>query len=97
MVFWPPRYISEPCSATVQAALIGSLHLCAAKGKALAYAGVPDALSKQLNAGEWVKAPLAALGGKGGGKPTTAQGQGPNVDRVPEAIRAAEDFAMLKL
>ncbi|CAL8468182.1 g7721 [Coccomyxa elongata] len=69
----------------------------AAKGKALAYAGVPDSLSKQLNAGEWVKGPLAALGGKGGGKPTTAQGQGPNVEKVPDAIRAAGEFAQLKL
>lgn len=73
------------------------LHVCAAKGKALAYAGVPDSLSKQLNAVEWVKGPLAALGGKGGGKPTTAQGQGPNVEKVPDAIRAAEEFAQLKL
>ncbi len=70
---------------------------CAVKGKALAYAGVPDALAKQLNAGEWVKAPLEILGGKGGGKPTTAQGQGPNVEKVPEALRAAEDFAKLKI
>lgn len=37
------------------------------------------------------------LGGKGGGKPTSAQGQGPAVEKVPEAVAAAEAFAKLKL
>lgn len=69
----------------------------AGKGKALAYTGVPDALSKQLNAKEWVEAPLTVLGGKGGGKPTTAQGQGSYYDKVPDAIKAAEEFAKMKL
>ena len=67
------------------------------KGKALAWAGVPSSLCKQLSAGEWVKGPLAALGGKGGGKPTNAQGQGPNIDQIPEALKAAEAFAQSKL
>jgi alanyl-tRNA synthetase len=58
---------------------------------------VPDALSKQLNAKEWVEAPLSVLGGKGGGKPTTAQGQGSNVEKITDAIKAAEEFAKLKL
>jgi alanyl-tRNA synthetase len=69
----------------------------AGKRKALAYTGVPDALSKRLNAKEWVEAPLAVLGGKGGGKPTTAQGQGSHIDKVPDAMKAAEEFAKLKL
>ncbi|KAK9823998.1 hypothetical protein WJX72_006880 [[Myrmecia] bisecta] len=69
----------------------------AAKGKALAYAGVPEALSKQLNAGEWVKGALAVLGGKGGGKPTGAQGQAPLFEKVPEAMQTATEYASRKL
>ena len=65
----------------------------AGKGKVLAYAGVPDALTKRLNAGQWVKEVLAVLGGKGGGKPHTAQGQGIELDKVPAALSAAADFA----
>ena len=67
------------------------------KGKALAWAGVPSSLCKQLSAGDWVKGPLAALGGKGGGKPTNAAGQGPNINQIPEALRAADEFAQSKL
>lgn len=44
-----------------------------------------------------MKGPLAVLGGKGGGKPSSAQGQGPNIDRVPEAIKVANEFASAKL
>lgn len=43
------------------------------QGKALAYAGVPDAIVSKLKANEWVGAALAPLGGKGGGKPASAQ------------------------
>ena len=90
-----------PMHATIQTAAVKLCRehtLCLpGKGKALAWAGVPSSLCKQLGAGEWVKGPLAALGGKGGGKPTNAQGQGPNIDQVPEALRAAEAFAQSKL
>ena len=51
----------------------------AAKGKALVWAGVPADASKALHAGQWASAALGPLGGKGGGKPTNAQGQGPKV------------------
>ena len=69
----------------------------AGKGKALAWAGVPSRLCKQLSAGDWVKGPLAALGGKGGGKPSSAQGQGPYIDKLPEAMKAADEYARTKL
>lgn len=48
-------------------------------------------------AGDWVKEALATLGGKGGGKPTSAQGTGPKVGKVDEAMEAATKFAGLKL
>lgn len=77
---------------------LATQHGChAGKGKVLAYAGVPDARVKTLNAGEWVKAVLAVLGGKGGGKPGNAQGQGPAIDKVSDAQQAAEKFAKQRL
>eukprot|EP00884_Botryococcus_braunii_P001847 jgi/Botrbrau1/11663/Bobra.168_2s0018.1 len=69
----------------------------AEKGKALVYAGVPTDVSKKLPAGEWVKAALDLLGGKGGGKPTSAQGQGPLLEKLPDAIKAATAFADSRL
>lgn len=43
------------------------------------WAGVPADASKALHAGQWANAALGPLGGKGGGKPTNAQGQGSKV------------------
>ncbi len=67
------------------------------KGKALAYAGVPDALTGRIKANEWVGAALGPLGGKGGGKANSAQGQGPNVEQADAAQAAAVAFAAEKL
>ncbi|KDD73965.1 hypothetical protein H632_c1691p1, partial [Helicosporidium sp. ATCC 50920] len=66
--------------------------------KASVFAGVPAELSKKLSAGDWLKAALGALGGKGGGKPTAAQGvaQGAN-EKLDDAVAAAEQLAKLKL
>ncbi|PRW58002.1 alanine--tRNA ligase isoform A [Chlorella sorokiniana] len=73
------------------------LFVSAGEDKAMAYAGVPQDLSKELPAGEWVKEALTQLGGKGGGKPTTAQGSGPDVAKVDDALAAATKLAGLKL
>jgi len=67
------------------------------KGKVVAYAGVPDGLLPKLKAPEWLTAALAAVGGKGGGKPGGAQGQGGEVGGADEALAAAERFAALAL
>ena len=67
--------------------------LAAGKGKVLAYTGVPADMAKAMPAGNWLKVALDVLGGKGGGKPTNAQGQGPHVDKLPEAMSAAEAHA----
>ena len=37
------------------------------------------------------------VGGKGGGKPTLAQGQGPDVAKVDEALAAGKAWALEKL
>ena len=73
------------------------LSVDADKGKVLAYAGVPDALLPKLKAPEWLGAALAPVGGKGGGKPGGAQGQGSEVAKADEALAAAEAFAKLAL
>lgn len=67
------------------------------KQKALAYAGVPQSLTSKLKANEWVNTALKELGGKGGGKPTAAQGQGGNIAGVASALKVAEQFAAVKL
>ena len=69
----------------------------AGKGKALAYTGVPADLTKRLPAGNWLKVALDVLGGKGGGKPTNAQGQGPDIEKLPQAIEAAKQHAQKAL
>eukprot|EP00741_Cyanophora_paradoxa_P013590 tig00020703_g13121.t1 len=66
-------------------------------GKVMAVASVPDAAVATLNAKDWVGAALEILGGKGGGKPNYAQGQGSAIDKVSDAISAAEKMAALKL
>ena len=56
----------------------------------------PELVAK-INASEWAKHASAVLGGKGGGKPEVAQGQGPNVDQTDAAAKAATDYAKEKL
>ncbi|GAB4815439.1 hypothetical protein N2152v2_002485 [Parachlorella kessleri] len=73
------------------------MFFAAGDDKALALAGVPQGLTPKLTAGDWLKQALTVLGGKGGGKPTNAQGMGPVVEKLDEAQAAAEEFAKLKL
>ena len=44
-----------------------------------------------------MKEALTALGGKGGGKPTSAQGTGPEIGKVDEALALATQLAATKL
>jgi len=64
-------------------------------GKILCFAIVPESLlkSSDLNAGEWVKNVLSTVGGRGGGKPGSAQGQAPSCEDVDDLIAKAESFA----
>jgi len=71
--------------------------LCVGKMKALVLCGVPESLTKTLPAGEWVKAALLPLGGKCGPNPKMSQGQGPNIQKLPEALEAAEAYAVAQL
>jgi len=63
-------------------------------GKVLCFAIVPDSLMKEtgLKANEWLKDVLDSVGGRGGGKPGSAQGQVPQCDDVEAVITNAESF-----
>jgi alanyl-tRNA synthetase len=67
-------------------------------GKVLCMAQVPpEGVSKGLKANEWCQQVMAVLGGKGGGKPESAQAVGTNVSGLQEALTKAEEFARQKL
>lgn len=72
---------------------LAGLFLTADASKAVGYAAVPDAAQAKLKANEWLGAALQVLGGKGGGKPGVAQGTGPAVDKLAEALAVAEKMA----
>jgi len=75
--------------------LIGS---DAEEGKVAIVANVPKGLiEKGLKAGDWVRAAAEACGGKGGGRPDSAQGGGTDPSKVKDAIKAAEAFAREKV
>ena len=64
----------------------------------MVYAGCDKGSVKDgFDAGKWAKDTLAACGGKGGGKPTSATGQAPGAGNLNAAIEAANAFAKLNL
>lgn len=56
-----------------------------------------EAIAKGLKANEWVQAVATKLGGKGGGKPDSAQASGSNNVAVDEILGLAKSFAEAKL
>ena len=63
-------------------------------GKVALLAQVPDAMIKAgLKAGDWIRETAAVVGGKGGGKPNSAQGGGTEPAKADEAVRIAQAFA----
>jgi|EP01047_Picozoa_sp_COSAG01_P023636 alanyl-tRNA synthetase len=58
---------------------------------------VPKPLTSKLKAGDVVKAVMPTLGGKGGGKPNFAQGQGSKEEAVDAAVTQATDLCKEKL
>jgi alanyl-tRNA synthetase len=61
------------------------------EGKASSVVAVTDDLTDRMNAVDFVRAGVAALGGKGGGgRPDMAQGGGPEVAKAAQALAAIE-------
>lgn len=54
-------------------------------------------IEKGLKANEWVQELTTAMGGKGGGKPESAQATGSNFEKVDEILEMAKLFARSKL
>jgi len=57
-------------------------------GKAMLICGVSDDLTDRFHAGEIIKILSAKVGGTGGGRPDMAQGGGPHVKRIKEALES---------
>jgi len=63
-------------------------------GKVLCFALVPEVLTKEgYSASDWIKATLEVCGGRGGGRPTNAQGQAPACEDISILEEAAQKFA----
>ncbi|HHN77419.1 MAG TPA: alanine--tRNA ligase [Phycisphaerales bacterium] len=62
-------------------------------GKVAVMAVVPKEHQNALKAGEWVREVTGVMGGKGGGKPDSAQGAGRDLGKVRDAVQAATRFA----
>merc|ERR1712153_19944 len=63
-------------------------------GKLMAFALVPDSLVDcGLKADEWIRSTLEVCGGRGGGRPGSAQGQTQECSDVDAVITASESFA----
>ncbi|KAG8229437.1 hypothetical protein J437_LFUL010797 [Ladona fulva] len=63
-------------------------------GKIMCLSAVPkSAVKNGLKATEWVGSVTQLLGGRGGGKPESAQASGPNVKCLAEAVQTAISFA----
>lgn len=54
-------------------------------------------IEKGLKANEWIQQLAGVIGGKGGGKPESAQASGPNFNKVDEVLELAKKFASSKL
>lgn len=66
--------------------------------KIFCLASVPkSAVEKGLKANEWISHISPSMGGKGGGKPESAQASGGNFDKVEEILELARQFAATKL
>jgi len=67
-------------------------------GKLMAFALVPDSLVDcGLKADEWIRSTLEVCGGRGGGRPGSAQGQAQECSDVDAVITASESFAEGKI
>jgi alanyl-tRNA synthetase len=66
-----------------------------AGGKVAIMCAVPDPLiARGLKAGDWLRDTAAVVGGKGGGKPDSAQGGGTDITKVNDAIKTARTAAI---
>lgn len=66
--------------------------------KVVLIATVKESVIKRgIKAGDIVSSASSVVGGKGGGRPTMAQGGGKEIDKIPEALKAAEAYVKGKI
>ena len=67
-------------------------------GRVSLMASVPKPLiGRGLKAGDWIREVTGVMGGKGGGRPDSAQGSGQDIEKLKEAIAHARTFAFGKI
>lgn len=68
-------------------------------GKLMAFTIVPETLVDEfgLKADEWIRETLIVCGGRGGGKPSNAQGQAKECADVQAVVNAANEFVAAKM
>jgi len=67
-------------------------------GRVAVMASVCDSLvNRGLKAGEWIKETTGVMGGKGGGRPGSAQGSGTDLGKLKEAAAHARRYAYEKV
>ncbi|XP_074604783.1 alanine--tRNA ligase, cytoplasmic [Brevipalpus obovatus] len=77
---------------------IATLFISCDEKKVVCLSSVPSEKVKSgLKANEWIQSICQIIGGKGGGKPESAQASGTKVTSIAEAINVATEFAKLKL
>ncbi len=87
------KTIQDMCPTS--AVLLASVDRDGEKPSVALIAGVPGPLvGRGLKAGDWVREAAQVLGGKGGGRPEQAQGGGPEVARLSDALKTARSYAM---
>lgn len=57
----------------------------------------PGLVAKGLKAGDWIRETASVMGGKGGGKPDSAQGSGADLSKLRDATTHARTFAFSKI
>ena len=92
-----PQKIAKRVGKEAPGLALLALSAAADGGKLVCFAAVPAELQAQLPAGDWLRAALEPCGGRGGGRPTLAQGTAPNVAAAGVAVAAARVFAQSAL
>jgi len=76
---------------------VPALFIGVESGKAAIMGNTPKDLVSKLNASQWVQEVSQICGGKGGGRPNFANGQGSDLSQLDAAVETAKKFAEARL
>ncbi|KAF0975335.1 hypothetical protein FDP41_005329 [Naegleria fowleri] len=85
------KFVKKVCDAltTIPVLLISK----ADDKNVIVMAYVPDQFTQKLGANTWVQETCKVVNGKGGGKPSFAQGRGADLSKVADAVKLGEEMA----